>query len=162
MRKILASGLFALGVLSSGVVSADEPAPRAAKSVQIQSSALKDAHHLIAFMEGSAHGVADLLKRTRPGGDARATACVNESLSQVDVLMRRAKERAHVLADAVARGDAEDQERLSGLIRDDRERQREVVKAAFACVGVTQAPRGKDIVIVQVTIDKTLPPEPKE
>ncbi len=111
------------------------------------------------MMEGSARGLQDLLSKTRRTQDVRATACVSDSLSQANVLTRRAKDRYGLLREAAQRGDQASQAHLLAQIQEDRTLEREAGKTAFGCVGVMIVPRGKDLVVVKVTVDKEIPPE---
>jgi hypothetical protein len=158
MRRLLAITLSGLVLCSSAVGRADEAALQGPRGERAES----DARKIVGMMEWSAHGVAALLRNTRRTNDARAIACVNESLSEADTLTRRAKDHLHELADAGLRGDAASEAHLLSVLKEERAVQRDAANRALACVGVTSAPKGKDVVTVSVTIDKTLPPETKE
>ena len=162
MQRLLASGLIASLVFTAGVGLADGPSGAlAAKTAGAtdESRAARDARAVVAMMEGSARGLQDLLSKTRRTQDVRATACVSDSLSQANVLTRRAKDRYGMLREAVHRGDQAEQAHLLAQIKEDRTLEREAGKIAFGCVGVMIVPRGKDLVVVKVTVDKEIPPE---
>ena len=150
MKRMLASGLLAALVLTAGVGIADTKA---------DSPAAIDARGVVATMEGSARGLQDLLSKTRLTNDKRAAACVSDSLSQANALTRRAKERFQLLRDAGQRGDAATEAILLAQIQEDRALERQAGNIAYACVGVGVVPRGRDVVTVKVTIDKSIPPE---
>jgi hypothetical protein len=165
MKRLLASSLLGALVLTTGVGWADGPSgARVAKSSESsdESRAVKDGRAVLGLMEGSARGLSDLLGRARRTQDTRAIACVSDSLSQANVLTRRAKERFGMLREAVQRGDASTQALLLALMQEDRAMEREATKTAFACVGVLTVPRGKDLVTVKVIVDKSIPPETAE
>jgi hypothetical protein len=162
MKSLFASALAGLLLLHPGVGRADEPTgSRAAKSADTSNEArvARDARAVVALMEGSARGLADLLGKARRTGDTRSVRCVNESLSQANVLTRQAKERYGELVEAVQRRDEDAEARLLALIKEDRAMERDASRTAFACVGVVVLPRGKDVVTVQVTVDKGIAPE---
>jgi hypothetical protein len=150
MKRFAASGLLAALVMIAGVGHADAKA---------ETRAAFDARGVIATMEGSARGLQDLLSKTRLTQDKRATACVNDSLSQANALTRRARERFLLLRDAGQRGDQATEALLLAQIKEDRALERQAGNAAYACVGVMAVPRGHDLVTVKVTIDKNIPPE---
>jgi hypothetical protein len=154
MRKLVAFAVAASVVCASGAALCDEQgvAPRA----QV------DGRKIVGMMEWSAHGIAALLRNVRRTNDGRAIACVNESLSEADTLTRRAKDHLRELADATERGDTASEAHLLAILKEERAVQRDAANRALGCVGVTSAPKGKDVVTVSVTIDKTLPPEPRD
>ena len=168
MKRTFAGGLCAL-VLTSGICLADGPPALRSSSFDAQaqresraSRAQSDGRHVVALMQDTAHGVAGMLTRARRGTDARATACADASLSQADVLMRRAQDRFALLRAAVDRGDDADVARQLMLLNEDRAFQRDVEKNAAACLGVVAGARTKDVVTVTVTIDKDIAPEPRD
>ena len=160
MHRLIASGLFALVVLHAGTSRADGESRESRESGETR--ATRDGRAVVAMMEGSARGLADLLSKTRRTDDPREIACVSDSLSQANVLTRRAKERYGKLREAVARGDQPAQAYLLALLQEDRAMEREATRTAFACVGVLTVPRGRDLVTVKVTVDKNIPPEGPE
>ncbi len=162
MHRLLASGLLASLVFTAGVGLADGPSGALAQKTAApsdESRAARDARAVVFMMEGSARGLQDLLSKTRRTQDVRATACVSDSLSQANVLTRRAKDRYGLLREAAQRGDQASQAHLLAQIQEDRTLEREAGKTAFGCVGVMIVPRGKDLVVVKVTVDKEIPPE---
>ena len=166
MQRLLATGLIASLVLTAGVGHADvemtaQGAPALARNAGAgdESRAARDGRAVVAMMEGSARGLQDLLAKARRTQDARATACVSDSLSQANVLTRRAKDRYAMLREAVQRGDPAEQAHLLAQMKEDRALEREASKTAFACVGVMVVPRGRDLCVVKVTVDKSIPPE---
>jgi hypothetical protein len=147
--------LFGLVVCAPAIGRAED-APGAGERAQ------SDARKIVGMMEWSAHGVAALLRNVRRTNDTHAITCVNESLSEADTLTRRAKDHMRELADAAQRGDAATEAHLLSILKEERAVQRDAANRALACVGMTNAPKGKDVVTVSVTIDKSLPPEPKD
>jgi hypothetical protein len=161
MRGILAFVVFSCVAFSAAVSHADDTgASRVAPRAEPRAEA--DGRKIVGMMEWSAHGVAALLRDVRRSKDARAIACVNASLSEADTLTRRARDHLRELSNAMQRGDEASAVHFLAVLKEERAVQRDVTNEALACVGASAAPKGKDVVTVSVTIDKTLPPEQKD
>lgn len=116
-----------------------------------------EADRALARMDGAAAGIRKQLEQARQQRDVVKTLCLNDKLSQTDVAIRSARDRASALKSAASRGDSELANHEFTILTVLRQRTEQLTAEANQCIGEESAFVGDTQTTMQV--DPTLPVE---
>jgi len=116
-----------------------------------------EADRSLARMEGAAAGIRKQLEQARQQRDVVKTLCLNDKLSQTDVAIRSARDRANALKSAAQRGDTELANHEFTILTVLRQRTEQLTAEANQCIGEESAFIGETQ--TTMVVDPNLPVE---
>ena len=112
---------------------------------------------MLTRMEGAASQIRKQLEQAREQRDVVKTLCLNDKLSQVDVAIRSARDRANALKAAAQRGDSELANHEFTILTVLRQRSEQLTAEANQCIGEESAFIGETK--TTMVVDPSLPEE---